>query len=93
MWKWVENILNSLLKIFKIFIEDCFDKATKILIAEFKDFAVSVVSELKGQDLSNEEKRAEAFKRIKEKVKESGKDMGDSLINMLIELAVQYLKV
>lgn len=87
-----KSLFSALLRIFKGFIQDAFDEASKLVIAEFKDFAVATVTLLAKTDLSSEEKRKEAFRQIKEELKKSGKDVGDSIINSLVELAYQYYK-
>jgi hypothetical protein len=66
----------------------------KAVFPELLDIAISVVEEIEKDKevLTNEKKRKLAFKRIKEKLKESEKEAKDSLINLAIELAVNYLK-
>ena len=91
LWSWFVDIFNKLLAIFKKFIEDAFAAGSKILIAEFKDFAILVVTELKATDLTNEQKRAEAISRIKAEALARGKVLNDSLVNTLVELAYQYV--
>ena len=89
---WLKELFNKLLRAFKEFIAEVFDDTKKIIIAEFKEFAVSVVLELAGTDLTNEEKRAAAFEKIKEEAKARGQEISDSLVGLLIEMAVQYIK-
>ena len=66
----------------------------KAVFPELLDIAIAVVEEIEKDKevLTNEKKRKLAFKRIKEKLKESEKEAKDSLINLAIELAVNYLK-
>lgn len=59
---------------------------------ELANAALEVVTSLSASDITNEEKRAEAFKRITEKLKAKGIEIRDSLINTAIEIAVQKLK-
>jgi len=92
MWLWLERIWNKMLKIFKAFIDAAIPVITQILIAEFKDFAINTVGTLQNTDLSNEEKRKTAFEAIKQEAISKGKDLSDSLINLLLELALQYIK-
>lgn len=89
---WIKDKLNKLIKIFNSFIQEAFTDAMKILVAEFKDFAVITVTELSKTDLTSESKRTEAFKKIKEEAIRKGKTLPDSLINVLIELAILKLK-
>ncbi len=89
---WLKDLFSSLIRIFLKFIKDAFDRSSKLLIAEFKEFAISTVVTLASTDLTNEEKRAQAFKQIKEEAITRGKELGDSVANVLVELAVQYMK-
>jgi hypothetical protein len=92
MWAWLKNLFNSLLRVFKQFIAIAIPTAQQILAAEFKDIAVAIVTELATTDLTNEEKRKQAFERIKAKIVESGKEASDSFVNWLVETAYQYFK-
>jgi hypothetical protein len=90
---WFKSLFSKLIAAFNSFIKEAFDDTMKVLIAEFKDFAVATVVELSKTDLTSEAKRAEAFKKIKDEAAKRGKTLSDSLINILIELAVSRLKV
>jgi len=92
MLGWIKKLFSKLLKIFKLFVEEAFDTVSKQLIAEFKDFAVSTVKTLSTTSLSNEKKRNEAIKAIKDEAKARGKELSGSLINFIVELALQYVK-
>ncbi len=94
MWlfNWFSKLFSTVAKIFQSFIDAVFTQASKIIVAELKEIAIEIVAEIGSTDLSNEEKRNEAFTRIKESAKEKGLEARDSLINLIIELAVQYLK-
>ena len=89
---WFKEVFNRLIRVFGQFIEDAFNAGVKVLIAEFKDYAIDIVTRLAGMDMSNEQKRNEAFKAIKQEGVLRGKNLSSSLINLIIELAVQYLK-
>jgi hypothetical protein len=91
---WIKKTFNNLIRIFGqfIFIEDVFDAGTKVLIAELKDYAIDIVSRLMKMDMTNEQKRNEAFKAIKQEGILRGKTLSSSLINLIIELALQYVK-
>jgi len=92
MWNWIRNLFNNLLKVFKKFLAIAIPVATQILTAEFKDVAIAIVTELTTTDLTNEQKREEAFKKIKEEIIKSGKEARDSFIYWLVETAYQYVK-
>jgi len=92
MWLWLEKLWNTMLRVFKAFIDAAIPAITQIIIAELKDYAINVVGTLENTDLSNDEKRKEAFNQIKQEAINRGKDISDSLVNFLLELALQYIK-
>jgi hypothetical protein len=59
---------------------------------ELLENVLYTVKALQETELSNTEKRNEAFYQIKERLKMEGKELTDSMINLLIEFAVQKLK-
>ena len=92
MWTWLQNIINMLKRAFKSFIDVAIPAVSQVILAELKDAAIQIVEELEGQDLSSKQKRADAFSRIKKIAESEGKDISDSLINVLIELALQFIR-
>ena len=88
----LKGLVSKLLSTFNTFINEVFNKECKLLVAEFKDFAIQTVTTLASTDLTSESKRAEAFKAIKEEAIKRGKTLSDSMINILIELAVAWFK-
>jgi len=86
------SIFNKLYKIAKKFIKEAIGEITQIIIAQLKDIAIKVVEELENTDLTNSEKREEAFKRIKQYAIDKGISTKSSVIYLVIELAVQYIK-
>jgi len=92
LWDWLKSLWSSLIKKFNEFINEVFTQSTKLLIAQFSDFANQVIAELAVTDLTDASKRLEAFKRIKDYAISQGKQLSDSLVNLLIELAVTRYK-
>ena len=92
MFKWIKNLFSGAARAVRNFIEAAIPVFLKFLYAEIKDFAVDAVAELDGLDILNEEKRKVAFDRIREEADKRKLEIADSAINLLIELAVQYLK-
>lgn len=84
-WNWISNAFIS-------FIKAAIDQLTQKFIVELKDFALQVVTELATTDLTNVQKRNEAFAKIKAEAIAKGLTYKDSAINLLIELAVAQLK-
>lgn len=89
---WLKDLFNKFIAAFNSFIKEAFNQEMKLIIGEFKDLAILIITELSVKDLTNEVKRAEAFKAIKEAAIAKGKELSDSMINVLIELAVSKLK-
>jgi hypothetical protein len=77
LWVFIKPILTILLA-----------TVTKEVVEMIRD----VVYEMSQTDLTNAEKRAVAFARIKEKLVLQGKELGDSTINLLIELVYKSIK-
>lgn len=85
LWIWLKRFFGR-------FIKQAIPLVSQEIIEELKDFAINVIRELDVKRLSNEKKRQEAFERIKEEAKRRGMEVKDSLVNLLIELVLQYLK-
>ena len=92
MFNWLKRLWSRMLRVFKRFIDIALPIVAQVLIAELKDFAINTVGTLQSTNLSNEEKRQQAFEEIKAEAINRGKNLSDSLINVLIELALQYIK-
>ena len=92
MFTWLKNLFSKIIAAFKSFIQEVFNQASQIIIGKLKDFAIKVVEELDYKDLTNEEKRKAAFDSIKAEAISQGLDVRDSLINLIIEMAVVYLR-
>jgi hypothetical protein len=92
MWTKIKAFFNGLVRMFKSFIDAALPVLTQALLAELKDFAIGVVEDLDGKDMSSKAKREEAFRKIKEEAIKRGKSLPDSLINLLIEIALQFIR-
>ena len=96
MWSkiktWFASLFNSFVRIFKAFVQEAFTLGEKIIVAQLKDFAIDVVKTLENSDLTNTERRKQAFKEIKKRAKEMGYEVSNSLIYSIIELALRYVK-
>jgi hypothetical protein len=92
MWTKIKAFFNMLVRAFKSFIDAALPVLTQALLAELKDFAIGVVEDLDGKDMSSKAKREEAFRKIKEEAIKRGKSLPDSLINLLIEIALQFIR-
>jgi len=85
---------SPLIAKFREFLKAIFQGATEIVLASLKDIAIRVVQEVAADPsiITDEDKRKAAFKRIQQYAVTEGIEAKDSLINLAIELAVQYLK-
>ena len=88
----IKGLWNKFLLAFDGFIREVFDAQTKLIIGQFKDVAIAIIAKLMASDLSSDEKKAQAFKEIKEAAIAAGKELSSSMINLLIELAVARWK-
>lgn len=68
------------------------NEAANLLKSSLGQIVVAEVEALSEAEISGTEKQAEAQKAVLEKAKEAGLSVSGSLVNMLIELAVQFLK-
>lgn len=89
---WVKKFFDKSVSLFKSFLKEVFTQSTTIVLASIQTAALDIVNELVKTDLSNEEKREEAFDRIKLYIKDEGLNVKDSLINLAIELALTKIK-
>lgn len=90
--EWFKSFFDKAVAVFKAFLKEVFTEATTKLLAEIQSIALDIVSELASTDLSNEEKRKQAFNKIKQYALEKGIETKDSLINLAIELALTKIK-
>lgn len=88
----LRRVFNSLVRALWGMLKQIFSGSVEMILAQIKDFTFKTVQELDTATLTNEEKRKKAFRKIKRYAKEEGIAIRDSLINLAIEIAVQYLK-
>jgi len=96
MFKQIKNffkrVFSNLYKTAKKFIEEALGMVVHVVIAQLKDIAIKVVEELENTDLTDAEKREEAFRQIKEYAVLKQIEVKSSIIYLVIELALQYIK-
>lgn len=92
MWSWIKGLFNKYIKFFRDFVCGVFSNTAQVIIGKLKNDAIMIVEELSKSNLTDEMKRQEAFKLIKEKSEIMGLASKDSIINLLIEMAVSYIK-
>ncbi len=89
---WLTSLFNKFIRIFKSFITDAFPIVKQIIIGQLLPFALEVVKKLEATDLSNIDRRKEAFESIRDQARVKGIEVGTSLIFLIIELAIQKMK-
>lgn len=92
MWNWFKNIIDKAFALISGILKEIFDVAFKILMAKLADIAEKTIEELQAGNLSGPEKRAEAFKRIKNYALGNMISVSDSDIYLIIEIFVKRLK-
>jgi len=73
-------------------MKEVFTHSTELILAALKDVAMNAVTKLAQTDLSNEEKRKQAFQEIKDYALSEGIQARDSLIFLIIEMCITSLK-
>lgn len=85
-----------MIKIFQVLIKKFWTAFLQafinILAGELKVVILKIVQDISVEDITDSEKRALAFERIKLYLAQSGKNISDSSINLIIELCVKVLK-
>ena len=92
IFKKIANFFNPLIRWLKGFFDELLAKLCKEAFAQLLKIALSIVTELANSDLSNDDKRKQAFERIKTKALQEGIDFKDHLINLAIETAYAKIK-
>ncbi len=90
IFKKIVNFFNPKFKAIWRFLKEIFEDVLVVTLLKMKDFALQVIEEI-AKDPSivrNEDKRDEAYKRIKSKFG----GVKDSIINLIIELCVIAIK-
>lgn len=88
MWNTVSIIMSAVW----VFCKPIMVSLISMMTKEALEIVYEVVVALSETDLTNEEKRKEAFCQIKYLLKQRGLELKDSIIYLLIELAVTRMK-
>lgn len=88
MWLWLKTLLSGFWGFLKLVGKALLAQGADLLL----DIARQSVVALASADLSDSEKRAKAFKSVKEYAMKEGIEARDSAIYTLIEMAYQELK-
>ena len=91
-WERIKLFFVRVGVVLKSVLKSVFSVVSKKIIDELLDFSITVCKNLDAEDLTSSNKRKEAFQSIKDEATRRGLDIRDSLINLLIELAVNYIR-
>ena len=92
MWNFLKNIFSKALRAITVMLKEVFDVAFKILMAKLKDIVIEIIKELATTNLTDDQKREEAFGRIKAYALKEVITVKDSDINLIIEVIYKNLK-
>ncbi len=91
-WGWFKSLFIKAALGFVELIKDAFPIAKQLIMSQLSAFGDQVIKEVAAGNLSNDQKRSEAFNRIKGRAGEVGIVITDSLINAFIEILYQRFK-
>lgn len=93
----MKALLSKILGVSKSFIDFIFPIISRQVgssLSKLLPIALTIVKELaNNNNISNSEKREEAFKKLSDAAKNEGMNAASSLLNLAIEIAVTNLKV
>jgi len=92
MFNWIRDLFLRVIRVVKPILLAVFTAAFQILLAKLKDIATESITKLAMTDLTNEEKRGQAFKDIKSYAMSKMLSVNDSDINLIIEVIYKQLK-
>lgn len=88
----IKGMFNKFLAAAKDFIKMALPDARQIILGQLAIFATQTVARLNGVDMTDDEKRNQAFNDIKGYAVQNGIQARDSLIHAAIALAVLTFK-
>jgi len=91
-WEKLKNVLKMVTNWLGKTFSAIFKTVSKKVFNELLEFAIEVCGDLDYEEMTNAEKRKKAFAEIKDRAVSKGVALRSSLVNLLIELAVAYLK-
>jgi len=92
MFKWIKAIFFKVTKALGSFFKQVFTSGFQVFLAEVKDFAKQVVSRLETADLSNNEKREQAFKEILDYILSKKIYYKNNWVYIVIGLALEAIR-
>jgi len=86
MWKIFEFFSSVYRKIRWVF------NFVKVYISPIYDELVTIIKEVQGTDLENEEAKKQVFQKITDYIQSKGINISDSILNLSIEVIYQLVK-
>lgn len=92
MFKFISDLFLKVFKTIKSILKAVFTAGFQLLLEKLKDVATQSITKLATTDLSNEEKRGQVFKDIKEYAIKRALSVNDRDINLIIEIIYNQLR-
>lgn len=92
MWAKIKAFFSAAIRRFRRILRTVIKGAMEAALAEIQELAIMIVADLNRTDLSNPEKHAEAFRRIRKIATDKGVEVKDNWINFAIPIAVEAIK-
>ena len=89
---WLKNLFSKALRIAEALLKAVFTSAFKILLAKLQDIATESITKLASTDMSNEQKRNQAFADIKAYAISKALSFNDRDINLILETVYNALR-
>ncbi|MDD5356432.1 MAG: phage holin, LLH family [Candidatus Omnitrophica bacterium] len=92
IFDWLKQFFLKALRVVNAVLKSVFTIGFKILMAKLQDIATETITKLASTNLSNEEKRNQAFNEIKDYAIAKMISVNDREINLIIETIYNALK-
>ena len=92
MFKFISDLFLKVFKTIKSILKAVFTASFQLLLERLKDISAESITKLATTDLSNEDKRSQAFKEIKEYALSNTLKFTNSDIFLIIEIIHKQLK-
>ena len=91
-FSWLVDMFVKVQSTIGDFLKSVFNAELTLAITELKGPAIDIVKDLLDADLTDAQKRSDAVKQLAQVAKGLGITVGKSALNLIVEMAVQYVK-
>ena len=91
-FSWLAGMFVKVQSTIGDFLKSVFNAELTLAITELKGPAIDIVKDLLDADLTDAQKRSDAVKQLAQVAKGLGITVGKSALNLIVEMAVQYVK-